>query len=189
MSSGQGSAHALTVTQIAASAGALSWLLIEGIKHGKATSLGLASGILAGLVAITPAADVVSPTGAIFLGAAASFVSYSLIQLKSRLGYDDSLDVFGIHGGAGIFGAVALTFGIRQSWIAANTDAGWTMLGQLGVQLSAVGATLLYASVLTIVIVVLVEKTVGFRLGADGEMAGMDHSLHSEHGYGLLNLN
>lgn len=189
VSSGQGSAHALTVTQIAASAGALSWLIVEGIMHGKATSLGLASGILAGLVAITPAADVVSPAGAIALGGLASVVSYSLIQLKNRMGYDDSLDVFGIHGGSAIFGAIALTFMIRQSWIAANTDAGWTVLGQLGVQVSAVVATLVYASLLTLLIVVLVEKTVGFRLDPDAELAGMDHSLHSEHGYGLLNLN
>ncbi len=189
VSSGQSSAHALTVTQIAAAAGALSWLIIEGIKHGKATSLGLASGILAGLVAITPAADVVTPTGAIVLGGLASLVSYGAIQMKTVLGYDDSLDVFGIHGCAGIFGAIALTFGIRASWVAANTDAAWSVMGQLVVQLSAVGATLVYASVLTLIIILIVDKTVGFKLTEAEEMAGMDHSLHSEHGYGLLNLN
>ena len=189
VSSGQSSAHALTVTQIAAAAGALSWLVIEAVRHGKATSLGLASGILAGLVAITPAADVVTPAGAIALGVLASLVCYGAIQMKTRLGYDDSLDVFGIHGCAGIFGAIALTFGIRASWIAANTGTGWTVPGQLVVQLSAVGATILYAAVLTLVIVFLVDRTVGFKLDESAEMAGMDHSLHSEHGYGLLNLN
>jgi len=189
VSSGQSSAHALTVTQIAGAAGALAWLVLEGVKHGKATSLGLASGILAGLVVITPAADVVTPAGSIVLGVFASLVCYYAIQLKTRLGYDDSLDVFGIHGCAGIFGAIALTFGIRESWIAANTDAGWSVMGQLMVQLGAVGATLAYASVLTLVLVVLVEKTVGFKLGEADEMAGMDHALHREHGYGLLNLN
>jgi Amt family ammonium transporter len=189
VSSGQSSAHALTVTQIAGASGALAWLVLEGVKHGKATSLGLASGILAGLVVITPAADVVTPAGSIVLGALASLVCYYAIQMKTRLGYDDSLDVFGIHGCAGIFGAIALTFGIRESWIAANTDAGWSVMGQLMVQLGAVGATLAYASVLTLAIVVLVEKTVGFRLGEADEMAGMDHALHREHGYGLLNLN
>jgi Amt family ammonium transporter len=189
VSSGQSSAHALTVTQIAASAGALSWLVIEGVRHGKATSLGLASGILAGLVAITPAADVVSPGGAIVLGAFASLACYSVIQLKTKLGYDDSLDVFGIHGCAGIFGAIGLTFMIRQSWVAANGGADWSVAGQLMVQLSAVGATIVYASVLTLIIVLLVDRTVGFKLDEASEMAGMDHSLHSEHGYGLLNLN
>jgi Amt family ammonium transporter len=128
VSSGQSSAHALTVTQTAAAAGALAWLLLEGLKHGKATSLGLASGILAGLVVVTPAADVVTPAGSIVLGALASVVCYYAIQMKTRLGYDDSLDVFGIHGCAGIFGAIALTFGIRESWIAANTDASWTVM-------------------------------------------------------------
>jgi Amt family ammonium transporter len=189
VSSGQSSAHALTVTQTAAAAGALAWLLLEGLKHGKATSLGLASGILAGLVVITPAADVVTPAGSIVLGALASVVCYYAIQMKTRLGYDDSLDVFGIHGCAGIFGAIALTFGIRESWIAANTDASWTVMSQLMVQIGAVGATMVYAGVLTLVLVVIVDKTVGFKLGEADELAGMDHALHREHGYGLLNLN
>ncbi len=99
-------ARALTVTQAAAAAGALSWMLIEGIKHGKATSLGLSSGILAGLVAITPAAGVVTPMGAIILGALASVICFISIGVKTKIGYDDSLDVFGIHGMAGIFGAI-----------------------------------------------------------------------------------
>ncbi|MCC6683336.1 MAG: ammonium transporter [Phycisphaeraceae bacterium] len=189
VSSGQGSAHALTVTQIAAAAGALGWILIEGLKHGKATSLGLASGILAGLVAITPAADVVTPTGAIVLGLLASLVCYFAIQVKNKLGYDDSLDVFGIHGCAGIFGAIGLTFGIRASWVAANTAEGWTVGHQLGVQLMAVATTVVYAAVLTLLIAVLVDKTVGLRLSEVEERAGLDQSLHGEHGYGLLNLN
>ena len=189
VSSGESSAHALTVTQIAAAAGALSWLLIEGVRHGKATSLGMASGILAGLVVITPAADVVTPAGAILLGGLASLVSYGAIQIKTRAGYDDSLDVFGIHGCSGIFGALALTFLIRESWRVANTDAGWTVWGQLGVQSAAVGATLLYAGLLTWGIAVLVQSTVGLRLDDADQRAGMDHALHSEHGYGLLNLN
>ena len=113
----------------------------------------------------------------------------SAIQFKTGLGYDDSLDVFGIHGCAGIFGAIALTFGIRESWLAANADSSWTALQQMLVQVSAVGATLLYASVVTYVVVLFVDRTVGLRLGEGDQMAGMDHVLHSEHGYGLLNLN
>ncbi|WP_405274925.1 ammonium transporter [Gaopeijia maritima] len=189
VSSGESSAHALTVTQIAASAGALSWLILEGIRHGKATSLGLASGIIAGLVVITPAADVVTPGGAIVLGALASLVSYGAIQLKTVFGYDDSLDVFGIHGCAGIFGALALTFFIRESWVTANTGEGWSVMSQFGVQAGAVGATLVYAGLATLVLVVLIEKTIGLRMSEDEQGAGMDHALHREHGYGLLNPN
>jgi len=189
VSSGQSSAHALTVTQIAAAAGGLSWLLLEGFRHGKATSLGLASGILAGLVAITPAADVVSPAGAIVLGGLSSLVSYTAIQLKTKAGYDDSLDVFGIHGCSGIFGALALAFLIRPSWQALHAASDWSAVSQLLTQAAAVGVTLLYAGTLTWLLVMLVQATFGFRLDDADQRAGMDHALHREHGYGLLNLN
>ncbi len=184
-------AQALTVTQIAASAGALAWILIEAMHHGKATSLGLASGILAGLVVITPAAGVVQPAGAIALGFVASIISYLAIQMKTKLGYDDSLDVFGIHGVAGMTGAITLVFFIRPSWWTSAQEevAGWGLLQQLGVQAASVGITVAYAGILTLLLVVLVDKTVGFRMDDKGESAGMDHALHGEHGYGLLNLN
>ncbi len=184
-------AQALTVTQIAASAGALAWILIEALHHGKATSLGLASGILAGLVVITPAAGVVQPAGAIALGFIASIISYLAIQMKTKLGYDDSLDVFGIHGVAGMTGAITLVFFIRPSWWTSAQEevAGWGLLQQLGVQAASVGITVAYAGILTLLLVVLVDKTVGFRMDDKGESAGMDHALHGEHGYGLLNLN
>ncbi|MCG3205617.1 MAG: Ammonia channel [Elusimicrobia bacterium] len=192
VSSSLDTARALTVTQVAAASGALAWMLIEAMLHRKATSLGICSGILAGLVVITPAAGVVQPFGAIVLGFIASLICYGAIMLKSKLGYDDSLDVFGIHGTAGIVGALMLTFFIRPSWMAdAAEKAGgsWTVLQQLWVQANAVGITVLYSVVTTLLLVVLVEKTVGFRLDAEDEMAGMDHSLHGEHGYGLINPN
>lgn len=185
-------ARALTATQVAAASGALTWMIIEGIRHGKATSLGVASGILAGLVAITPAAGVVPPYGALVLGAIASIICFFAIGLKHKLGYDDSLDVFGIHGIAGIAGAIFLTFFIRSSWMeAAAESAGgsWTVWEQLGVQATAVAITLVYAGVITLILAVFVQKIFGFRLDAKDEMAGMDQNLHSEHGYGLLNLN
>ena len=184
-------AQALTVTQVAAAAGALAWMLIESIHHKKATSLGLASGILAGLVVITPAAGVVTPGGAIAMGFLASLMSYMAIQLKSKLGYDDSLDVFGVHGVAGITGALTLTFFIRQSWWtdAATKVGGWGVMNQLGVQAASVGITIGYAALGTIILVVLVDKVFGFRMTDAQERAGMDQSLHGEHGYGLLNLN
>jgi len=191
ISSGLDTARALTVTQIAAASGAFSWMLIEGLHHKKATSLGFCSGVLAGLVVITPAAGVVRPDGALVLGFAASLVCYSAILLKNRLGYDDSLDVFGIHGMAGMLGALLLTFFIRPSWMQKATEATgghWTTLDQLGVQAAGVGVTVLYSAVVTFLILLLVGKTAGFKLGAKGEMSGMDQSLHGEHGYGLLNL-
>lgn len=192
VSSSLDTARALTVTQAAAAAGALAWMLIEAIKHKKATSLGVCSGILAGLVVITPAAGVVTVSGALVLGFIASLVCYNAIALKNKLGYDDSLDVFGIHGVAGILGAIALTFFIRDSWMAdaaAKMGGSWTTANQLIVQLKAVGITILYTTVVSFLIVLIVEKTVGFRIDAKDEMAGLDHSLHGEHGYGLINLN
>ena len=110
---------------------------------------------------------------------------YGAILLKNRLNYDDTLDVFGIHGVAGIAGAVLLTFFIR----AVDMPAGRDVLSQLGVQVFSVAVTTGYAAVLTIVLIVAVQKVFGLRLGTKGEMAGMDHELHGEHGYGLLNLN
>jgi Amt family ammonium transporter len=192
VNSGLDTARALTVTQVAAASGAVAWMIIEGLHHHKATSLGLSSGILAGLVAITPAAGVVQVDGAIALGFIASFMSYFAIMFKGKLGYDDSLDVFGIHGVSGITGALALTFFIRPSWMAeASTAIGkvWTVGQQFGVQSTAVLITVVYAAAVSIVLLQLVQKTVGFRLETADEMSGMDHSLHGEHGYGLLNPN
>jgi len=182
VSSGLKTAQALTMTQIAAASGALMWMLIEGMKHGKATSLGVVSGILAGLVAITPAAGDVLPWGAMLLGFAASIVCYFAIALKNRLGYDDTLDVFGIHGVAGIIGAIGLTFCLRTV-----PDHG--MATQLWFQTKGVLVSIGYSAVVTMILLLLVDKTLGLKLEPTGEMAGMDHSLHGEHGYGLLNLN
>ena len=184
-------ARALTVTQVAAATGALTWLIIEAVIHGRPTSLGLASGILAGLVAITPAAGVVAVPGAICLGAIAAVGCYLMIAVKNRFGYDDSLDAFGVHGTGGIIGAVGLVFFIRNSWwVDAGTKvAGWGIAQQLRVQLTAVGATIAYAAVMTLILGFIVEKVVGFRLKEADEKSGMDHVLHGEHGYGLSNLN
>ncbi|MBN2375919.1 MAG: ammonium transporter [Sedimentisphaerales bacterium] len=185
-------AQALTATQAAAAAGALTWMLIESWHQGKATALGFASGVLAGLVAVTPAAGVVQPAGALILGTAAAILCYLAIQLKNRLGYDDSLDAFGVHGVGGIAGALLLTFFIRDSWMAdAAVSAGgsWSMWQQLAVQAAAVGIAIVYAALLTLVIVVVVSKTVGLRARPAEEMSGVDFTFHGEHGYGFLNAN
>jgi ammonium transporter, Amt family len=185
LSSGVKTAQALAVTQVAAAAAALAWVCIEAVQHRKATGLGIASGILAGLVVITPAAGVVTPAGAVALGFIASGLCYGAILLKNRLGYDDTLDVFGIHGIAGMAGALLLTFFVR----AGEMPEGRDVVQQLAVQALGVAVTIGYAAAVTIVLVVVVQKVFGLRLGATGEMAGMDHELHGEHGYGLLNLN
>jgi Amt family ammonium transporter len=188
VSSGLDTARALAVTQAAAAAGALAWIIIEALHHGKATSLGIVSGILAGLVAITPAAGVVQIPGAMALGCAAAVLCYGAILIKNRLGYDDSLDAFGIHGVGGIVGAILLTFFLRPAWVSGQAE-GWTLGHQLLVQLEGVAVSVVYAGVLTLVLVVLVDRVVGLRVSEPEEMAGLDHSLHGEHGYGLLNPN
>ena len=190
VSSGLSTAQALTATQAAAAAGAIAWMIIEGFHQGKATALGFASGILAGLVAVTPAAGVVQPYGALILGIMASIFCYLAIMLKNRVGYDDSLDAFGIHGIGGIIGAIFLTFFIRKSWMeeAAQAAGGsWSVMQQLGVQVAAVLVAVIYAAVLTLVILIIVNKVIGLRTSNAQEMQGLDFSLHGEHGYGMVN--
>lgn len=187
--SGLDTARALTMTQVSAASGALTWIVIEGIVFRKATSLGFASGILAGLVAITPAAGVVKPYGAMILGALSSIVCYLAVNAKMKLGYDDSLDCFGIHGVGSGLGVVLLSFFIRESWMqsaAASAGAvGWTVWNQFLIQMMGMGATIGMAVVGTIIIVFIVEKTLGFRIDEQSEIEGLDQSLHGEHGYGL----
>jgi len=190
--SGISTAQALTATQVAAAAGAISWMIIEGYHQGKATALGIVSGILAGLVAVTPAAGVVQPFGAMMLGLLASLVCYGSILLKNKWGYDDSLDAFGIHGVGGIVGAIFLTFFIRDSWMeeAASLAGGsWTVWQQLGVQVAAVVIAIVYAGICTWLLLLLVDKLVGFRSSRASEMQGLDEAYHGEHGYGMLNPN
>jgi Amt family ammonium transporter len=190
VSSGLSTAQALTATQVAAAAGALTWIIIESFHQGKATALGFASGILAGLVAVTPAAGVVQPYGAMILGVLASSVCYMAIQAKNKLGYDDSLDAFGIHGVGGITGALFLSFFIRPSWMAeaAKTNGGsWTIWNQLGIQAIAVIIAIAFAAVMTFIIIYCLNKVVKFKSTENDEMAGLDRSYHGERGYGMLN--
>ena len=173
--------RALAMTQIAAAAAALMWVLIESMHLKKATSLGMASGIIAGLVAITPAAGHVTTIGALALGALGAAGAYGAILVKNKLGYDDTLDVFGIHGVAGIIGAIGLMFFLREA------PESWGE--QMSHQLIGVALAIGVSAIVTAVIVVLIDKTVGLKLSDRDQQAGMDHTLHGEHGYGLLNLN
>lgn len=189
--SGLDTARALTMTQVSAASGALTWMVIEAIMFRKVSSLGFVSGILAGLVVITPAAGVVQPAGAMILGTISSMVCYYALTVKTKLGYDDSLDCFGIHGVGSGLGVILLSFFIRNSWMesAVAAKAGWNMWNQLLIQLMGMAATIALAAIGTLVIYFIVEKTVGFRISEQGEMEGLDQSLHGEHGYGLVHSN
>lgn len=195
ISSGLTTAQALTATQAAAAAGALIWILVEYLHHKKATSLGLVSGILVGLVAVTPAAGVVKPLGAMILAAIAVVICYLAVNFKNKLGYDDTLDAFGIHGIGGIVGAIGLVFFIRPSWwtdaatVAVDKGLGhWGVLDQLWTQVYAVGVAAGYSAVVTAVIFFAIKWTIGFRVEVADEIRGLDKSQHGEHGYGMLDV-
>src|ERR671924_1950988 len=158
----------------------------EWTIRGKPTVLGAASGAVAGLVAITPASGYVDPLSSIIIGAVAGFLCYNACNLKTKLGYDDSLDVVGVHGVGGTWGAIAT--GLFASKLV--NDAGGDGLffgnpGQLWTQIVAVLATYALAIVATYVILKIVDAIVGLRVSADDEVAGLDLSQHSETAYAM----
>ncbi len=177
-------ANAFVVTHVSSAVAALSWMFVEWIHRGKPTTLGAASGAVAGLVAITPASGFVNPLSAIIIGALAGIICYGGILLKSRLGYDDSLDVVGIHGLGGAWGALAT--GLFAS-TAVNPDGANGLFfgnpGQLWVQFISVIATMVFAFVMTFVILKVIDLVIGLRVTAEQEMKGLDVSLHEEAGY------
>jgi len=177
---------AMLVTQIATAAGALGWMLIEWIVHKKPSVLGLASGAVAGLVAITPASGTAGPGGALVIGFVAGVVCYfAATRLKRALGYDDSLDVFGVHAVGGIIGAVLTGVFADASLGGAGLVEGQTIIGQVWVQIKSVLFTVVYSGVLTYVILKLVSLVVTLRVDSDEETEGLDLALHDERGYNL----
>ncbi|MDD1720881.1 MAG: ammonium transporter, partial [Euryarchaeota archaeon] len=184
LSAGQLAGSAFLVTNISAASAMLSWMLIEYLRLGKATMLGAASGIIAGLVAITPAAGFVNVPSAIIIGFCASFVSYAAISyIKPRLGYDDALDVFGIHGFSGIWGALATGIFASPFINAVGTGLVYGNPAQLGIQVLAVGATFTYSFIATLIIGKVVDATIGLRVTADDEIQGLDQAIHDEAAY------
>jgi len=179
LSAGASAALAFTTTQTAAAAGALSWMLIEWMHAGKPSALGAASGVVAGLVVITPAAGFVTPGWALVMGLSAGPVCYGGVLLKHKLGYDDSLDAFGVHGLGGAWGAIAT--GIFATVGAAGLIAG--NAHQLWVQFVGVAAAAAYAVVVTLAIVFVLRVTMGLRVEDDEERMGLDQAAHSETGY------
>lgn len=163
---------------IAPAAAGVTWLIIEYLHTRKATALGAASGIVAGLVVITPASGFVGVQGAIIMGFLVSPVCYGAILLKGKLGYDDSLDAFGIHGVGGALGAILtgiFTFTLGAG-VASRGD-------QILVQIISVIATGAYSFVVSVILVFLIDKTIGFRISEEKEITGLDSEIHGEKGY------
>jgi Amt family ammonium transporter len=179
-------ASAFIATHIAASLAGLTWMLAEWVVSGKPTMLGAASGAVAGLVAITPGAGFVTPLSALVIGGVAGVLCYSAVLAKSKFGYDDSLDVVGVHGVGGIFGAIAT--GVFATTAVNPAGANGLLYGNPGLvvtQLIAVGVTVLLAVVGTAVILLVVKAVVGLRVTSDEERLGLDLSQHSESAYTL----
>jgi len=176
---------AMAVTQIATAAAALSWMFIEWIKHGKPSVLGIASGAVAGLVAITPASGAVGPMGAMAIGFASGFGCFlASTVIKRAFGYDDSLDVFGIHAVGGIIGAMLTGVFCAESLGGAGFGGDITSIsGQLMVQFTGVGATVVYTGVVSFIILKVLDVIMGLRVTEDEEAEGLDLALHDERGY------
>ncbi|RJR26234.1 MAG: ammonium transporter [Desulfobacteraceae bacterium] len=179
-------ANAFVVTHAASAVAALSWIFLEWLHRGKPTTLGAASGAVAGLVAITPASGFVGPVAAIVIGGVAGALCYGGILLKVRLGYDDSLDVVGIHGLGGIWGALATGLFAAKSINPAGADG--LFLGnpaQFGIQVVSVIVTMAFAFIMTSLILTFLKSTIGLRVDHEEEIRGLDISLHNETGYSI----
>ena len=176
---------AMAVTQIATASAALGWMVCEWVNHGKPSVLGIATGAVGGLVAITPACGSVGPMGAIAIGFASGVGCFlAAVKLKRMLGYDDSLDVFGVHAVGGIIGALltgvfcaetlgGAGFGVEEGGIAA----------QVSVQFIGVLATVVYTGIASFIILKVVDSVIGLRVSSDDEQEGLDIVLHDERGY------
>ena len=165
---------AMLATQIATAVGALSWMIIEWLRRGKPSVLGLVSGAVSGLVAITPASGFVDVSGALVIGAAAGLACYwGATTLKSKLGYDDSLDVFGVHAVGGIVGALLTGVFAVESIGGAHSSFGNQAFG--------VVVTVVYSAIMTAIILGIVSALVGLRVTPEAEVEGLDLEQHGEH--------
>ncbi len=178
---------AFVVTHIASAGGTLGWLLIERLKHGRGSALGAASGCVAGLVAITPASGFVAPMPALFIGLLAGVICYLAVNFKTKAGYDDALDAFGVHGIGGTLGAILTgvfaTTAVNPDITSGVIGGNW---GGLGAQLIAVAVTWVYAAAVTFVILKVLDAIMGLRVRKDEELEGLDITQHGETGYNLL---
>jgi ammonium transporter len=194
LGSGALAGMALTATQVAAAAAGLSWMALEWLHRGKPTALGLASGVVAGLVAVTPASGYVSPLSALYIGLFAGVVCYGAVLLKARLGYDDSLDAFGIHGVGGLVGALLTGLLVNLAyWQTASGFPGEELgklpeggiVGQFLAQLLAAAVAAGYAFVVTLGLVKGIDLLMGFTTDVKAESDGLDRTEHGEVGFDL----
>ncbi len=177
---------AMAVTQIATAAAALSWMFAEWLSHGKPSVLGIASGAVAGLVAITPASGTAGPMGALLIGFAAGVVCFlASTKLKRALGYDDSLDVFGVHAVGGILGAILTGLCVDKSLGGVGLAEGMTIGSQLWAQTKGALFTIVYSGVLSFLILKVIDVVIGLRVTEEQETEGLDIALHDERGYNL----
>jgi Amt family ammonium transporter len=177
---------AMAVTQIATAMAALTWMFAEWVSHGKPSVLGIASGAVAGLVAITPASGTAGPMGAIAIGAAAGLGCFlASTKLKRALGYDDSLDAFGVHAIGGIIGALLTGVFAAKSLGGVGLAEGMTISSQLAVQFKAILITMAYTAVASFIILKVIDVVIGLRVTEEEETQGLDLSLHDERGYNL----
>ena len=180
-------AMALLVTHLAAATAAVVWMLIEMWAHGKASALGIATGAVAGLVAITPASGTAGPLGAIAIGAASAVAGYYFAtKVKHRFGYDDSLDVFGVHGIGGIVGALLTGVFASAEFGGAGLAEGMTVGGQLWAQAKSLLVTAAWSGVVSIAAFILVDRLVGMRVPMEVERGGLDLAEHQEQAYEIV---
>jgi Amt family ammonium transporter len=179
-----GAANAFLTTQIAASAAAIAWVLSEQVMHGRPTTLGFATGIVAGLVAITPAAGFVSPLWAGVIGVAAGVVCFAALQIKFRFNFDDSLDVVAVHLVGGVVGALLLGF-FADAAIGGTDGVFFGHARQLWNQFIGIVVGGAYAFVVSLVLALILDRTLGLRVSEEEERLGLDLALHDEQGYVL----
>ena len=175
---------AMAVTHICTATAAFTWMVVEWVRHGKPSALGIATGAVAGLVAITPASGTVGPIGAILIGIASGVLCFfAATSLKRAMGYDDSLDVFGVHGVGGFVGAILTGVFTAEVFGGAGLDGG--IGSQVVLQFIGAAATIVYSGALTWIILKVLDSAIGLRVTADEEAEGLDLALHDERGFSL----
>lgn len=185
LASGGAAGMAMLVTQISTGTAAIAWMFTEWMKHGKPSVLGIVTGAVAGLVAITPASGSVGPMGALVIGVVSGVVCFwGATSLKQKLGYDDSLDAFGVHGIGGIVGAL-LTGVFAANVLGGVADPDIQILPQLWKQFLSVVITIVWSAVLSFIILKILDAIIGLRVEGDEEREGLDLVLHDERGYNL----